>query len=99
MLDDCMTNQHRKGHAPQIIAEAAACRGCRRFWAVCWLARSNPDWAMRIGTDKSPSVRLQVQARSSVDANRPKRSSKAHEGSLCGRPQALALKTPGFWSK
>src|SRR5205809_5534494 len=34
MLDDCMTNQHRKGHArAQIIADAAHCRGCRRFWA------------------------------------------------------------------
>jgi hypothetical protein len=35
MLDDCMTNQHCKGHArAQIIAEAAHHRGCRRFWAV-----------------------------------------------------------------
>src|ERR1039458_2364554 len=34
MLDDCVTNQHRKGHAhAQIIADAAHCRGCRRFWA------------------------------------------------------------------
>jgi hypothetical protein len=35
--------------------------------------------------DKSASVRLPVQARSSVDANKPKRSSKAHEGLLGGR--------------
>jgi hypothetical protein len=34
--------------------------------------------------DKSASVRLPVQARSSVDANKPKRSSKAHEGYLAG---------------
>jgi hypothetical protein len=34
MLDDCMTNQHRKGHArAQIIADLAHCRGCRQFWA------------------------------------------------------------------
>jgi hypothetical protein len=39
--------------------------------------------------DKSASVRVPVQARSSVDANRPKRSSKAHEGSLCGRLRFL----------
>ena len=33
MLDDCMTNQHRKGHArAQIIADAVHCRGCQRFW-------------------------------------------------------------------
>src|SRR5580704_18397556 len=34
MLDDCMTNQHREGHArAQIIADAPHCRGCQRFWA------------------------------------------------------------------
>src|ERR1700730_7257031 len=35
MLDDCMTNQHCKGHArAQIIPDAAHYRGCRRFWAA-----------------------------------------------------------------
>src|SRR6266852_1313951 len=33
-LTICMTNQHCKGHAhAQIIADAAHCGGCRRFWA------------------------------------------------------------------
>lgn len=40
--------------------------------------------AYDIGNDKSATVRPPVQARSSVDANRPKRTSKALEGSLCG---------------
>ncbi len=53
MLDECMTNQHRKGHArAQIIADAAHCRGYRRFWAGGRQTGSNPDRDMRIGTDK-----------------------------------------------
>src|ERR1017187_8476501 len=53
MLDDCVTNQHRKGHArAQIIADAAHCRGCRRFWADGRQTGSYPEtgvWEARQG--------------------------------------------------
>jgi|SRR6202035_1207753 hypothetical protein len=56
MLEDCTTNQYRKGDArAQIIADAAHCRGCRRFWAG---GRQRGENLENLGTDGTFTVVL-----------------------------------------
>ena len=57
-----MTNQHRKGHArAQIIADAAHCRGCRRFWAGEAAERNKRGVNMALTRDFRETVQARVK--------------------------------------